>query len=90
MSKAVLVKKFREKLDMSAKDASAAIAGVLGAIEDGLKEEGNVTLTGFGTFKTVERSARTGRNPQTGDAIQIPASRGVKFTPGKFLKDAVK
>ncbi|WP_432735139.1 HU family DNA-binding protein [Maridesulfovibrio sp. FT414] len=90
MSKTVLVKKIREKLDLSAKDANVALEAVLSAIEDGLKEEGNVTLTGFGTFKTVERSSRTGRNPQTGETIQIPASRGVKFTPGKFLKDAVK
>ncbi len=90
MSKTVLVKKIREKLDMSAKDAGAALDAVLESIEDGLKGGETITLTGFGTFKTVERSARTGRNPQTGQTIQIPASRGVKFTPGKFLKDAVK
>lgn len=90
MSKTVLVKKIREKLDMSAKDAGAALDAVLESIEDGLKGGETITLTGFGTFKTVERSARTGRNPQTGQSIQIPASRGVKFTPGKFLKDAVK
>lgn len=90
MSKTVLVKKIREKLDMSAKDAGAALDAVLDSIEDGLKNGETITLTGFGTFKTVERSARTGRNPQTGETIQIPASRGVKFSPGKFLKDAVK
>jgi DNA-binding protein HU-beta len=90
MSKTVLVKKIREKLDMSAKDAGAALDAVLGSIEEGLKNGETITLTGFGTFKTVERSARTGRNPQTGQTIQIPASRGVKFSPGKFLKDAVK
>lgn len=90
MSKTVLVKKIREKLDMSAKDAGAALDAVLDSIEDGLKNGETITLTGFGTFKTVERSARTGRNPQTGQAIEIPASRGVKFSPGKFLKDAVK
>ncbi|WP_027180244.1 HU family DNA-binding protein [Maridesulfovibrio bastinii] len=90
MSKTVLVKKIREKLDMSAKDAGAALDAVLDSIEEGLKNGETITLTGFGTFKTVERSARTGRNPQTGQTIQIPASRGVKFSPGKFLKDAVK
>ena len=49
-----------------------------------------LTLTGFGTFKVSERAARTGRDPRTGNPIDIPASKAVRFTPGKTLKDAVK
>lgn len=71
----------------------AAVAKVVDALLDSIKETmaqgGEVSITGFGKFHTVNRAARTGRNPQTGVTMQIPASVGPKFTAGKALKDAV-
>ena len=60
------------------------------AIQDAIKEGENVTLVGFGTFKTANRKARKGRNPQTGKEINIPARTVPKFIPGKALKDAIR
>ena len=64
--------------------------GVADAVEDVLVKEGKLTLTGFGTFQVEKRKARVGRNPRTGKEIKIPATKVVKFRPGKLLKDAVK
>jgi len=62
------------------------LAGITGALRG---KDGKITLTGFGTFEKVLRKARTGRNPKTGEAIEIKAGNVVKFKPGKQLKDSV-
>jgi DNA-binding protein HU-beta len=72
------------------KEAQEAVDCVLSSITKALKKGDTVTLIGFGTFKVVERKARKGRNPQTGEEIDIKASKAPKFTPGKALKEAVK
>ena len=86
-----------ELIEQMAKDAgtsNAAAATTLNSMFDGItkalkKKDGKVTLVGFGTFTKVQRKARKGRNPQTGETIKIKASKTVKFKPGKKLKDAV-
>ena len=70
-------------------EAEAAVDCVLESIVNTLKNGDVVTLAGFGSFKVVNRKARTGRNPQTGAEIQISASNAPKFVPGKAFKDAV-
>lgn len=77
------------KVISTKKEAQAAVDCVVRAISDSLAKGDTVTLVGFGTFKSVKRGARTGRNPQTGKPISIKAKRVPKFTPGKALKDAV-
>ncbi len=72
------------------KDAQAAVDCVLSCITKTLEKEDKVSLTGFGTFKVAERKARKGRNPQTGEEIDIAASKVPKFVAGKALKEAVK
>ena len=72
------------------KTAEDAVNCVLGSITAALKKGDAVTLVGFGTFKIAKRSARNGRNPQTGKPIKIKAKKVPKFTAGKLLKDAVK
>jgi len=72
------------------KEAQEAVDCVLSSITRALKEGDTVTLIGFGTFKVTQRKARKGRNPQTGEEIDIKASKAPKFTPGKALKEAVK
>ena len=71
------------------KMAKDAVNCVLQAITDALVKNDSVQISGFGSFKVSERKARTGRNPQTGAPIQIPAAKVPKFTPGKALKEAV-
>jgi DNA-binding protein HU-beta len=90
MTKADLVAKIADKAEMTKADAERSLNVFLETVESTLVGEGKLTLTGFGTFVVEERKARTGRNPRTGDAIEIPASKVVKFRPGKLLKDAVK
>lgn len=89
MNKGDLINKVAEVLN-SKKEAQSAVDCALSAITDALAEKETVTLVGFGTFKTTERKARKGRNPQTGSEIDIPARNVPKFIPGKALKDAVK
>jgi nucleoid DNA-binding protein len=72
------------------KDAQEAVDCVLSSITKALGEGGPVSLIGFGTFKVVERKARKGRNPQTGEEIDIAASKAPKFVAAKALKEAVK
>ena len=71
------------------KEAREAVDCVFSAITKALKKKDTVALVGFGTFKVVKRKARTGRNPQTGEAIKIKAKKVPKFVAGKALKDAV-
>ena len=78
------------KVVSTKREAQAAVDCVFSSIINALKKEGTVTLIHFGTFKVNERKARTGRNPQTGETIQINAKKVPKFVAGKALKDAVK
>ncbi|MBN2059751.1 MAG: HU family DNA-binding protein [Deltaproteobacteria bacterium] len=77
------------KVVSTKKEAQAAVDCILLTISNALKKKNSVTLVGFGTFKVDKRKARTGRNPQTGEAIKIKAKNVPKFIPGKALKDAV-
>ncbi|MBT8338576.1 MAG: HU family DNA-binding protein [Desulfatitalea sp.] len=88
MNKSELIDVLAENLD-SKKEAAVALESLLEAIAQGLKKGEKITLTGFGTFKIAKRKARTGRNPRTGEAIQIKASKTAQFTAGKALKAAV-
>lgn len=90
MTKAELVAKIADKASTTKANAERALNAFLEAVEATLVKEGKLTLTGFGTFVVEQRKARTGRNPRTGKAITIPATKVVKFRPGKLLKDAVK
>jgi len=90
MTKADLVAKIADKANLTKANAERALNAFLDTVESTLVGDGKLTLTGFGTFSVEERKARTGRNPQTGAKIDIPASKVVKFKPGKLLKDAVK
>ena len=91
MTKAEFVKALKEKAGLATvKQAEEAFEGMLELISKTLKKDGALSLTGFGTFKIVKRAARKGRNPRTGKAIQIPAHKVVKFSPGKALKEQVR
>ncbi len=91
MTKAELIAKIQEKAGLDSKAlADRALDATLESIKEALGNGDAVTLTGFGSFKVSTRAARKGRNPQTGQEIDIPASKGVKFSVGKALKDSVK
>lgn len=90
MNKTELIEAVADSADLSKATASRAVDAVVESVTDALKEGDQVTLVGFGTFNVRERAARTGRNPQTGESMQIPASKVPGFKPGKALKDAVK
>lgn len=89
MNKHDFVKAIAEKTDFTQKDVTTVLDGYMSVVTDALAAGDSIKLTGFGTFGTVSRAARTGRNPQTGEVIEIPASRAVKFKAGKTLKTAV-
>jgi len=89
MNKSDLINKVSEVLN-SKKEAQAAVDQTIYAIAEALANNDSVTLIGFGTFKTANRKARKGRNPQTGKEIDIPARNVPKFVPGKALKEAIK
>ena len=89
MNKTQLVGIVAEKAGMTKKDAEVAVNAVLEAIADGLAEGDKVALLGFGTFEVNERAARKGRNPATGEEIDIPASKYPAFSASKALKDRV-
>ncbi|EOO11705.1 HU family DNA-binding protein [Bacillus cereus] len=90
MKKTELTKMVAEKAELTQKEAAAATQAVLNAITNALANEDKVQILGFGTFEVRERSARTGRNPQTGEEMQIAASKAPAFKAGKELKEAVK
>ena len=89
MNKSELIEKVAAAADLSKADAGRALDAVLSTVTDALKEGDSVVLVGFGTFSVKDRAARTGRNPQTGKTIEIPAARVPGFKAGKALKDAV-
>ncbi len=90
MNKVELINAVAAKTGFSKKDADKAVNAVIGSIEDALKAGEKVQLIGFGTFEVKERAARTGRNPQTGAAVEIAASKVPAFKAGAALKKALK
>jgi DNA-binding protein HU-beta len=89
MNKNDLVSAVAESAKISKGDAAAAVDAVFAAISSELKKGGDVRLVGFGNFSVSRREASTGRNPQTGAEVKIPARNVPKFSAGKGLKDAV-
>ena len=86
MNKANLIDKMASDADITKTAAATALDSLLGSIASTLSQGGKVTLVGFGTYSVSHRKARTGRNPQTGEEIQISASRTVGFKPAPGLK----
>jgi len=89
VNKGDLVDAVAAAAEMSKSGATKAIDAVFDSIKKGLKKERKVSLVGFGTFEVRNRKARTGRNPRTGEKINIKASKSVGFKAGKALKDAM-
>ena len=89
MNKTELVANVAEKAGLTKKDAEKAVNALFSSIEEALVKKDKVQMIGFGTFEVKARAARTGRNPQTGDEIKIPASKNPVFKAGKALKEAV-
>lgn len=89
MRKPELAAAIAAKADLTKDQASSALTAVIDEITNALNREESVNLVGFGTFQQRHRGARMGKNPQTGEAIQIKASNTVAFKPGKALKEAV-
>ena len=87
MTKAELVAKIAEKAKLTKAQAELALAAFQCTVITELLNDGKITLIGFGTFSSVKKAARTGRNPQTGKPLKIAAKRVGKFTTGKNLKD---
>lgn len=90
MTKQALIDQVAKKTGLAKTQAKKSLDAILETITSALKKGDSLTLTGFGTFKTYKRQARTGRNPQTGASIRIPAATVPKFKAGKALKAAVK
>jgi len=87
MNKADLVQQVANQTGLTRKTSREAVDAIISAITDSLGREEKVTLVGFGTFQVIERKARTGMNPQTGEAIEIPAKKVPKFVPGRGLRE---
>jgi DNA-binding protein HU-beta len=88
VNKAELIEAVAKRCDLSKKDASSAIDATFDEIRKSVKREA-VNIVGFGSWQVSKRKARTGRNPQTGEAIKIKASKGVRFRPGKAFKESL-
>ena len=89
MNKTELIEHIAKNADLSKAAATRALEAAMGAITTTLRKGGAVSLVGFGTFAVGKRAARTGRNPRTGAAVKIKASKVPKFKAGKGLKDAL-
>lgn len=89
MNRTELIAAIAEKTELSKKDAEKALRAFTDIVAEELKKGGKIQLVGFGTFETIERAAREGRNPHTGEPMPIPASKAPKFKAGKPLKDAI-
>ncbi len=89
MNKTELIAAIAEKAELSKKDSEKALKAFVDVVAEELKKDHKVQLVGFGTFEVSERSARTGRNPQTGEEMEIAACKAPKFKAGKALKDAI-
>ena len=90
MNKSELIDAVALSADLSKSSAGRAVDAVLDAVMTSLKNGETLSLTGFGSFYTTQREARAGRNPRTGQAVEIKAAKLPKFRAGKFLKDAVQ
>jgi len=90
MTKEEMVNKIAKDCKITKAQAARAVNGMIDGITSSLKKGKKVSFVGFGTFSVGKRKARTGRNPQTGESIKIPAARVPKFKAGKALKDAVR
>jgi len=90
MTKAELIASIGKEAKISKASAEKAVNAFASSVMKALKKGDKLTLTGFGTFSVAKRRARTGRNPQTGKEIKIPATRVAKFKPGNLLKGSVK
>ena len=90
MNKAGLVEKVADQTGLTKRTSREVVDAIVSVITDSLAREERVTLVGFGTFQVIRRKERTGRNPQTGDKIQIPAKKVPKFRPGRGLREKVK
>jgi DNA-binding protein HU-beta len=89
MNKSELIDAVANAADLSKAEASRSVDGIIAAVTEALKSGDQVTIVGFGTFLVRQREARSGRNPRTGETIQIAASKVPAFKAGKALKDAV-
>lgn len=89
MNRNELIAAMSEKCGLTKKDTGAALDAFVEAVQDALKEGDKVSLVGFGTFEVKERAARTGKNPRTGETVDIAASKAPAFKAGKTLKDAL-
>ena len=90
MNKKKLLNALSQKTGMTNQEAKKAVEAFVEIVTETLASDGKVQMGGFGTFETASRSARTGRNPRTGEPIEVAASRSPVFKAGKALKDAVK
>jgi DNA-binding protein HU-beta len=90
MTKEEMIAAMASKSGINKRQAGEALQAFMGGITTQLKKGGKVSFAGFGTFSTSRRKARVGRNPQTGAAIQIPATKVPVFRAGKHLKEAIK
>ncbi len=89
MNKSDLIGAIAAEAKITKSQAEKSLEATLNAITNEMANGGSLTLVGFGTFKVQTREARMGRNPKTGEALNIPEKRTVKFTPGKLLKETV-
>ena len=89
MNRTELISAMSEKSELTKVDTEKALKAFIDTVTEELKNGGKVQLVGFGTFEVTERAERQGRNPKTGEAITIPASKSPKFKAGKALKDIV-
>jgi DNA-binding protein HU-beta len=90
MTRTDLIEAIAQETGSDRQQAKAFLEGFTRIVEREMKNEGDVPLAGLGKFKVIKRNARTGRNPMTGESIQIPAKTVVKFTVAKALKDSIK
>lgn len=90
MNRNQLVSNIADKSGLTKKDVESVVSGLIEEITDALENGEKVQFVGFGTFETRERASRSGRNPQTGESIQIPATVIPAFRPGNKLKETVK
>lgn len=89
MTKSEFVDRLSRKNDISKNEAEKILNAILDSVEDALAQDGKIVLKSFGVMDVVERKAREGRNPATGEAVQIPAQKSVRFRAGEALKKAL-
>ena len=89
MNKQELLEQVSTQSGLTKEDTQKAIDAIFNALSESLSKGEAATLVGFGSFKVTERAAREGRNPRTGEAISIAASKAVRFSPGKTLREAI-